>query len=151
MSTDYSIFMCCKGPVAEKVRWFNSVDGVSIDSNGTARIAGLDDVRILGLDERNRMIMMEDYGSYGIDVNWEIMGTLSDANEILDVIQRLYRCFAAIANAYPNENCSLMRNGESFLAMNTSSQLLISPTYLKAIPVIQSLFVKSWQLSAMDY
>ncbi len=150
MSTDYSIFMHCAGPVIDKVRLLGSIDGVSVGSNGLPQMTGLDDVRIIELTERSRTIMKDDYGMYGVDVDWEITGTLDEDSDILEVIERLYRCMAAIANAYPDEECSLMRNGESLLAINTSDQVLISPTYLEAIPVIQSLFCRSSKVSEIE-
>ncbi|MGL4463193.1 MAG: hypothetical protein ACRC1K_13680 [Planctomycetia bacterium] len=142
MSTDYFIFMHCHGPVSEKVSLLGAIDGVSIGSDSALRISGLDDVRIMELSDYSQTIMKEDYGAYGLEVNWEIMGTFDGDSDMLEVMERLYRCVAAIVNEHPNDNCSLMRNGESFLAINTQEQLVISPIYLEAIPFIRSLFQK---------
>lgn len=151
MSIDYTIFMNCTGPVEYKTHLLNSVHGVFFGSDGLPRISGLDDVRVIELNDRSRTIMKEDFGTYGVDVNWKITGTLDDDWDILDVMARLYECFGAITNAYPDENCTLMRNGESFLAMNTSDRLVLSPTYLEAIPKIKSLFRKGIVVSEMEY
>lgn len=86
--------------------------------------------------------MREDYGEYGLDVNWKISGTYDKETDIFEVMRVLYECAALLVNENPDKSLSLMRNGESIYLFNSQNLLILSPIYLESIPVIMSFFKK---------
>lgn len=95
--------------------------------------------------------MAQEYGNYGLNVNWEIKGTYDKENDIFELMERLHRCAAALVNSDVNRPLSLMRNAESFLVFNTERRLILAPTYLDALPVIRSLFSKPFAVENFAY
>ncbi len=95
--------------------------------------------------------MLEDYGEYGLSVNWIVSGTYDKTTDILELMERLYRCAALLVNSHPARSLSLMRNGESFYVFNTKNQLILSPAYLDSIPEIRSLFRKPFTVEEISY
>jgi hypothetical protein len=144
MSTDYLIFIQNKGSIEEYLRLLNNIEGVSCSDPNQIEIEGLLGVRCFELNDRSRMIMREDYGPYGLDVNWEIRGQRDEDCDIFELIIRLYQCMAKIVNKFPMNNCSLMRNGEDFYLFNTSEQLVISDVYYEILPNPKALFQKEF-------
>ena len=95
--------------------------------------------------------MREDYGEYGLNVNWQISGTYDKETDIVEVMRVLFECAALQVNNDPDWSLSMMRNGESFYVFNTQNRLILSPIYLETIPIIKSLFKKPFIIEEMNY
>jgi hypothetical protein len=52
--------------------------------------------------------MRNDFGNYGLDLNWLVTGTHDDNADVFDLMDRLYRCAAAIVRDFPERPLSLM-------------------------------------------
>lgn len=151
MSTHYSIFLHSDYRFPENVFGrLLTIAGISM-TGGDYSIVGLVNVTCERLSQSHREVMLEEYGIYGLDVNWEIRGTYDKATDIFNVIELLYRCAAIFVNSYPKANLSLMRNGESFLLFNTLEQLILSPIYTDSISVIKSIFEKPFIVREILY
>lgn len=149
MSTDYFIFFQSDDSCDEVIQSLCEVEGVN--SSDGLTITGLICVTCEPLSPSHQECMLEDYGEYGLNVNWLIMGTYDKVTDPDELIERLYRCAALLVNEHPDKPLSLMRNGESFYVFNKEDQLILSPIYLKAIPVITSLFNKPFTVDEMAY
>lgn len=141
MSTDYLIFLDSDHTSAENV--YKPLLAVPrVEFRDGLQIPGLVDVSCIQLDDFYRDVMREEYGDYGLDVNWLISGTYDNETDIFEVIRLLYECAAQLVNANPDKSLSLMRNGESIYLFNSQNLLILSPIYLESIPVIMSFFKK---------
>ena len=141
MSTEYFIFVNSNN-INEVLRVMSTVGGVELRERQLL-IDGLLSTEVAALDPLSREIMREDYGEYGLDVNWRIGGTHDESFDVVELIVRLFSCAAAVVNTWPDNNVSVMRNGESFYMINTSENLIISGTYVKERPCLVSLFKKT--------
>lgn len=150
MSTDYQLFMEVGGPIASRLDILRGVRGVSLQDESELHIEGLFCVRCIPLDDDGRDIMRPEYGEYGLDLDWNITGTLDKDLDSVATVDRLLHCAAAIVNSFPEKNCSLMRNGESFYLFNTSDRLLLSPIYRSILPRLNSLFNKPYTITRFD-
>ncbi len=144
MSIDYQIFIQNKGSIEEYLRLLNNIEGVSCSDPNQIEIEGLFGVRCFELNDYSRMIMREEYGPFGLDVNWEIRGEHDYEYDIFELIIRLYKCMAMIVNNFPTNNCSLMCEGRSFYLFNTSEQHMISDIYYDILPNPKALFQKEF-------
>ena len=150
MSTDYTIFLDSEITSAEEiVQPLLEIPGVEFCAG--LQIRGLTAVYCKQLTLSHREVMREDYGEFGLDVNWEINGTYDKQTDIIEVMEVLFECAALLVNTHPDRSLSLMRNGESFYVFNTQNKLIISPVYLEAFPSLKSLFNKPSELTTMDY
>ncbi|QDU07351.1 hypothetical protein [Gimesia aquarii] len=150
MSTDYSIFL--ESDLTSPEYLFAPLLGINGgDAQFGLHIHGLVDVSCQQLDASYREVMREDYGEFGLDVNWMIGGTYDKETDIFKVMRILYEYAAVLVNANPERSLSLMRNGESFYVFNTRNRLILSPIYLESIPVIKSLFKKPFIIDEMIY
>jgi hypothetical protein len=150
MSTDYSIFLDSDCISPECV--FEPLLGITgVEIRDDFYIGGLVAVTCEQLTTSHRNVMQEDYGEFGLDVNWEIRGAYDKMTNIFEVMRLLFECTALLVNASPDRSLSLMRNGESFYVFNTQERLILSPLYMEAIPVIQSLFKKPFIIDEMAY
>tara|TARA_R110002095_G_scaffold189568_1_gene167098 strand:- start:1171 stop:1629 length:459 start_codon:yes stop_codon:yes gene_type:complete len=150
MSTDFSIFLDSDLTSPEYV--FEPLLGVTgVDARDGLHIRGLVAVSCKQLDASYREVMREDYGEFGLDVNWKVSGTYDKETDIIEVMRVLFECAALLVNANPDRSLSLMRNGESFYIFNSKNRLILSPLYLEAIPTIKSLFKKPFIIEEMNY
>lgn|GEM_PF-6088228 len=101
------------------------------------QIEGLRDAVSLKLDSSRRDVMRDEYGEFGLDVNWCIYGTVDQDCDIEELIERLFYCAALLISDRPDSPLSLMRNGESFYLFNSPTDLIIPFGYLKAFPGIR--------------
>jgi hypothetical protein len=102
------------------------------------------------MDQRHREIMRDDFGKYGLDVNWFITGTHDRDIDVNELMRCLYQCSAVIVNTYPDRALSLMQPASnSFYIHNSSDRLIVSPLYLDQFPSIQDLFVKPFIIDKM--
>ncbi|QDT46394.1 hypothetical protein Pan258_04130 [Symmachiella dynata] len=151
MSTDYWIFLQSDRTSADLVlEPLSGTIGVDVQGDGL-QIRGLMSVSCKKLSESHQDIMREEYGKYGLGVNWGINGTYDKKTNILEVVGLLFQCAAKFVNANPDQELSLMRNGESFYIFNSKDRLILSPIYLEAIPNLDALFKKPVIIDEMSY
>lgn len=143
MALDYFIFLGPTYSPDQSLELICGVPGVTHQGGrcGEVSIQGLIGVTFEELKPWHREVMQKEYGRFGLDVRWMITGRY-DQTDILEVIERLYRCTAALVSSNPGANLSFMRNGENFYLHNTADRLTLSPLYLEAIPAIRNMFTK---------
>ena len=151
MSIDYLLFLKTDDPIADTMRLLERIDGVELRTKDQLHVMGLVSTNCKELDEMHREIMLDDFGEYGLDVNWLISGTLDKELDSLDLIERLFRCAAEIVNEHPDRPLSFMCNGDSFYVHNSSKNLTVSPIYLKDIPALSTIFKKPFVVDEMAY
>lgn len=149
MSIDYQLFFETDEAAQSTLDLISSVNGV--ETGAGLRIAGLVGTSMDELDAYSRAIMLDDFGEYGLNVNWAIRGTQDETMDADNLLERLLTCAARIIHARPNHALSVMRDGESFYLFHDSSRTVISPVYSQAIPLIKSLFKDAWELKEMVY
>ncbi len=149
MSTDYQIFFQSDEPVESTLELISRVEGV--DTQGELHIEGLVATSFGELTTQSRQIMLDEYGEYGLNVNWNISGTYDKTTDICELTERLFRCAAVMVNAHPNRSLSLMRNAESFYVFNEPSRLIVSPVYSKSHAIVETLFQKPFNLELIEY
>jgi hypothetical protein len=153
MSTHYSIFFFSEEHALDNViRTLVDMRNERVSLiGGELNISGLVGTTCESLSQSHRDVMLEEYGDYGMDVNWEIRGTYDRATDIFSVIETLYLCASCLLNRHPDSNLSLIRNGESFLLFNNQYNLIVSPVYLADINTIRSMFMKPYIIKQIVY
>ena len=146
MSTDYFIFLDSDHTSTENV-YEPLLALPEVEYRDGLQIRGLFDVSCEQLDNYHREVMREDYGEYGLDVNWLITGTYDKETDINEVVRILIECAALLVNASPDKSLSLMRNGESFYVFNTRNRLILSKICIEESP----LFKKSFMIKEISY
>lgn len=150
MSIDFNIFLDSEHTSPEDV--FEPLLGITgVDFRDVLHIHGLVAVFCKQLDTSHCEVMQEEYGEYGLDVNWKISGTYDKETDMPEVMRVLFECVVVLIKANPDRSLSLMRNGESFYVFNTQEQLILSKIYSDMIPVIQSLVKKPLIIKEITY
>jgi len=149
MSIDYQIFFQTDEPAQCTLDIVSSVDGITITSG--LQIAGLVGVSIEELRAYSREIMHDEFGEYGLNVNWAIRGTYDKTTNIDELLERLLECAARIIHARPNHPLSVMREGESFYLFYDVRRTVISRVYSQSLSLVESLFGDSYEMKEMVY
>ena len=150
MSTDYSLLIQSDSATPVGV-WQPVLNIKGVSHSGTICIKGLTDVECKLLDKQRQDIFLEEYGNYGISLNWEIRGTYDKSTDIFEVIELLYRCAAEYVNSLPSKNVCLMRDCESFYVHYSGGQLRLSTAYIKSISSLTTLFNRQFVVDEMKY
>jgi hypothetical protein len=140
MSIDYFLFGNSDDFSGIVLPRLASVEGAALDEEGLLVIEGLVGTRCRLLDSRHRETMLSEYGPYGQDYNWFMMGQYDKEVCPNELIHRLARCAATLISFRPLSPLALMCRAESIYILNTPRDLFVSPICIDDAGTIPKLF-----------
>lgn len=127
MSIDYFLFGSSEDFSAIDLPRLASIEGVALDDEGCLSVEGLVGTLCRPMDSSHREIMLSEYGPYGQDYNWFLMGQVDREVCRNELRNRLSRCAATLISFRPDSPLALMCRAESIYILNTPRELFVSP------------------------